>query len=200
MQLQQLEKNLKKRGFSPFFADNSQEAIEIIKELIPKNNSIGFGGSVTVDEIGLLNQIKDDYKLLHRSFYNKEQHEKLYKEMMNADWYITSTNALTMDGELVNIDGRANRVASMLFGPKNVLVILGKNKLVSDVKEGILRCRNVAAPPNAVRLNKKTPCRITNKCEYCMSEDTMCKATVIQHHPTSGKNVYVLIIDQSLGY
>ena len=165
---------------------DSSQAIQVIKELIPKNSSIGFGGSVTVDQIGLLDAIKDDYKLLHRSLYDIEYHKKLYKEMMDADWYITSTNALTMTGELVNIDGRANRVASMLFGPENILVVAGKNKIVADIEEGIRRCRDQAAPPNAVRLDKD-PCKVTGKCEYCFSPDTMCKATVIQHHPTSGK-------------
>ena len=179
---------------------DSSQAIQVIKELIPKNSSIGFGGSVTVDQIGLLDAIKDDYKLLHRSLYDIEYHKKLYKEMMDADWYITSTNALTMTGELVNIDGRANRVASMLFGPENILVVAGKNKIVADIEEGIRRCRDQAAPPNAVRLDKKTPCKVTGKCEYCFSPDTMCKATVIQHHPTSGKNVYIIVIDQELGY
>lgn len=200
MQYTELLNNLKKRRFIPYFAENVDEAIETIKKIIPKKASIGFGGSVTVEEMDLLDNMKDDYKLLHRSLYAKSYHDKLYKEMHEADWYITSTNALTKGGELVNIDGRANRVTDMLFGPKNVLVVCGVNKIVENVDEGISRTRNVAAPPNAKKLNKKTPCAITGKCEYCFSPDTICKATVIQHHPTTGKNVYVVIINQKLGF
>lgn len=200
MQINELFSNLKKRNFIPYFAKTKQEGVEIIKTLIPKGASIGFGGSVTVDEINLVDNLKGDYTLLHRSLYEEAYHDKLYKEMRDADWYITSTNALTMTGELINIDGRANRVSTMLFGPKNVLIVCGINKIVNDVAEGIARSRDTAAPPNAVRLNKKTPCAITGKCENCLSPDTMCKATVIQHHPTSGKNVYIVIIDEKLGY
>lgn len=200
MDIKKLLQNLTNRHFVPFFTKTKEDAINLILELIPQKSSIGFGGSVTVEELDLVNQIKEHYKLLHRSLYPQDYADKLYNEMQSADWYITSTNALSMSGELVNIDGRANRVAAMLYGPKNILVVCGVNKIVQDVNEAIWRARNVAAPLNALRLDKKTPCAYTNKCGDCLSPDTMCKATVIQHHPTSGKNVYVIIIDQKLGY
>ena len=117
-----------------------------------------------------------------------------------ADWYITSTNALSVSGDLINIDGRANRVAAMLNGPKNILVICGINKIVKSIDEGIQRVRDVASPLNCRRLNKKTPCVVTGKCTHCNSPDTICNATVIQHHPTIGSNVYIVLINKNLGF
>jgi L-lactate utilization protein LutB len=200
MRYNELLDNLKKRGFHPYFDSSREEGIKIIREIIPKRSSIGFGGSVTVDELDLVDIMKDEYKLLHRSLYDKSKHEDLYWEMARADWYITSTNAIAQTGELINIDGRANRVAAMLYGPKNILVVCGVNKIVKDINEGIDRVRNVAAPLNTKRLAKNTPCAITGKCGNCLSPDTICKATVIHHHPTTGKNFYIVLIDEKLGY
>ncbi len=200
MQYIKLLENLKKRGFVPFFAKSIEEGKTIVQNLIPKRASIGFGGSVTVDEIGLVEAMKNDYTLLHRSLFDASEHQNLYKEMHLADWYIASANAIAETGDIINIDGRGNRVAETLFGPQNILLICGTNKVVKDINEGIERARNVAAPKNAERLHKKTPCAYTGVCSYCLSPDTMCKATVIHHHPTTDKNFYIVIIDESLGY
>lgn len=197
-----LKSNFIKRGYNFSYFNTSAEAIQYILSLIPKNKSIGFGGSVTVKESGLLDALIDsqNYKLLHRDICPEIPQEELYSLMHNADWYIASTNALCMTGDLVNIDGRANRVAAMLNGPKNVIIVCGVNKIVNDIQAGIDRTRNVASPPNCRRLNKKTPCAVTGVCSYCNSPDTICKATVIQHHPTTDSSVYVVLINQNLGY
>ena len=196
-----LEKNLVKRGFEFSYFENCEEAVQHIIELIPAQSSIGFGGSMTVHESGLLDALKQkDYTLWHRDLHPELMRDEIYPKMHNADWYICSTNALCMTGDLVNIDGRANRVAAMLDGPRNVIVICGVNKIVEDISEGIDRTRNVASPPNCVRLNKKTPCAVTGKCSHCNSPDTICKATVIQHHPTTNSNVKIILINKNLGY
>jgi L-lactate utilization protein LutB len=200
MQYSKLLENLRKRGFAPYFASSREEGKNMVLELIPKGASIGFGGSVTVEEIGLLDAMKNDYKLLHRSFYDASEHQALYQKMHLADWYIASANALAESGDIINIDGRGNRVAETLYGPQNILLICGTNKIVKNIDEGIERTRNVAAPKNTMRLQKNTPCAYTGKCSYCLSPDTICKATVIHHHPTTGKNFYIVIIDESLGY
>lgn len=200
MQYTKLLENLKKRGFAPFFASSVEEGKNIVLSIIPKGASIGFGGSVTVEEIGLLEAMKSHYTLLHRSLFDASEHRRLYQKMHLADWYIASANAIAETGDIINIDGRGNRVAETLFGPQNILLICGTNKVVKDINEGIERARNVAAPKNAIRLNKKTPCAYTGVCSNCLSPDTMCKATVIHHHPTSDKNFYIVIIDASLGY
>ena len=197
-----LSKNLTKKGFRFSYFETEKEAISFIINLIPDQASIGFGGSVTVKETGLLDALvsADKYTLLHRELCKDISAGELYKKMHNADWYISSTNALCLSGDLVNIDGRANRVAAMLNGPKNVVVICGKNKIVSNIQAGIERTRNVATPLNCRRLNKKTPCAVTGKCMDCNSPDTICRATVIHHHPTSDTNVHIVLINKDFGY
>lgn len=197
-----LKKNFTDRGFKFSFHENCDDAINYILSLIPSDSSIGFGGSVSVKESGLLDALinSNKYRLLHRDLCKNSNHEELYKQMHNADWYITSTNALCETGDMVNIDGRANRVAAMLNGPKNIIVFCGINKIVPDIVKGIERTRNIASPPNCIRLNKKTPCAVTGHCSYCNSPDTICKATVIQHHPTTDSTVHIILVNKNLGY
>lgn len=197
-----LKKNFTDRGFKFSFYENCDDAINYILSLIPSGSSIGFGGSVSVKESGLLDALinSNKYKLLHRDLCKNLNQEELYKQMHNADWYITSTNALCETGDMVNIDGRANRVAAMLNGPKNIIIFCGINKIVPDIEKGIERTRNIASPPNCIRLNKKTPCAVTGHCSYCNSPDTICKATVIQHHPTTDSTVYIILVNKNLGY
>ena len=197
-----LEKNLIKRGFNFNFFETIEEGIEFVLSLVPSGKSIGFGGSVSVKESGLLDALikSEKYTLWHRELCPNVAINEIYRKMHGSDWYICSTNALCKSGDLVNIDGRANRVASMLDGPQNVIVFCGVNKIVDTIQDGIDRTRNVASPPNCVRLGKKTPCAVTGKCSYCNSPDTICKATVIQHHPTTGSTVYIVLINQNLGY
>ena len=197
-----LEKNLRKRGFNFAFFDDEKDAISYILQLIPEKSSIGFGGSQTVTETGLLTSLlsANQYDILHRDVCKYDNIEDLFLKMHSADWYITSTNAICQTGDMVNIDGRANRVAAMLNGPHNVIVICGINKLVPDIEAGIERVRNVASPANCRRLHRNTPCAYTGKCEHCNSPETICNATVIQHHPTSGSNVHVVMINKYFGF
>lgn len=202
MDYELLKKNLIKRGFTPGFFENIEDANNFILSLIPIEDSIGFGGSVTVKECGIAEKLKERGNLLfYREFCNNSiEKEEVLVKSHTADWYMCSTNALSITGELINIDGRANRVAEMLYGPTNIIVICGINKIVSGISEGVERIRNISAPKNCIRLKKNTPCAHTGKCSYCNSPDTICKATVIQHHPTTGKNVYIIIVNQNLGY
>lgn len=195
-------KNFTKRGYVFSYHETSEDAVNHILSIIPEGKSIGFGGSATVKESGLLAALvaSEKYVLWHRELCTDIPQEEIYVKMHNADWFVCSTNALCKTGDLVNIDGRANRVASMLNGPKNVIVICGVNKITDDIQSGIERTRNVASPPNCVRLGKKTPCAVTGVCSYCNSPDTICKATVIQHHPTTDSTVYIVLINENLGY
>ena len=194
--------NLKKRKFTPKYFEDIKSAIDFILEIIPNKDSIGFGGSMTVTEIGLLPKLFERGNTLYHSDYvNNISKEELRLQMHTANWYISSTNALSTTGELINIDGRGNRVAEMVNGPENIIIIAGTNKIVNSIEEGIYRTRNVASPLNCIRLNRNTPCAKTGKCSYCNTLDTICNATVIQHHPMMGqKNVYIIIIDKKLGY
>lgn len=196
-----LKKNFEKRGFHFDYFENSEQAVDFILSLIPEKSSIGFGGSMTVMETGLLDAMqKKDYNLIHRAIRTDIPANEIFLRMYTCDWYVSSANAITENGEIINIDGRGNRVSAILDGPKKVVILCGVNKIVSDIAEGIARTRNVASPKNCVRLNKKTPCAVTGKCENCNSPDTICKATVILHHPTTGTEVYVVVVNKELGY
>ena len=199
MDIERIKKNYLLRGYVFFFFQTVEDAVSFIQTLIPKNVSIGFGGSETVKEINLLNNLPER-TLLHRDLFSPEEKPAILRKMHDADWYVSSANALTEEGDIVNIDGRGNRVGEIVNGPKNVLIVAGTNKLVKDVAEGIDRTRNVASPKNCRRLNKDTPCAKLDKCCNCNVKDTICNATVILHHPMSGTKVYVVLIDKDLGY
>ncbi len=200
-QIEEIKKSYTRRGFDFSYFETCDEAIDFILSLIPEGSSIGFGGSVTVTESGLLDEMqKKKYDLIHRAIRNDIPQEEIYKRMYLCDWYVSSANALTTGGEIINIDGRGNRVSAILDGPKNVVIFCGVNKFVDSIEKGIERTRNVASPKNCVRLNRKTPCAVTGKCMDCNSPDTICKATVILHHPTSGTNVHVVVVNKELGY
>ena len=196
-----IKKNFEKRGFHFDYFETNEQAVDFILSLIPEKSSIGFGGSMTVMETGLLDAMQQkDYDLVHRAIRSDIPATEIYPRMYACDWYVSSANAITETGEIVNIDGRGNRVSAILDGPKKVVILCGVNKIVTDISAGIERTRNVASPKNCVRLNKKTPCAVTGKCENCNSPDTICKATVILHHPTTGTDVYVVVVNKDLGY
>lgn len=194
----ELVSNLKKRGFEPYFVESGKDAVELICNLIGENSFVAFGGSQTVREIGLHNALNSKGRLIKHTDFPENMAVRYTGE--GEKWFVSSTNALTRGGELINIDGNANRISGMIYNNPNVVVVTGINKLVDDIESGIDRVRNVAAPPNAVRLNRNTPCKTTGKCSYCYSPDCMCNATLIQHHPTRGVRFVVVIVNESLGY
>lgn len=195
-------KNLEKRQMEGYYCETSESAVEMILSLMPKGSSIGWGGSMTFSDIGLLEKLKkSDYQLYDRDIpENKEAQKKMYANIFNSDFFLMSTNAITLDGKLVNIDSRGNRVAFLCYGPENVLVVVGMNKLVSDVESGIKRVRDMAAPPNAVRLNKKTPCSVTGRCGSCLSPDCICAQTVVTRFSNIPKRIKVILVGEELGY
>ena len=192
--------NLNKHGFIASLYENREEALKYLLSIIPTDASVGFGGSQTVIEIGLPELlIKRGNTVYHRSYTDMDV-EEIYKKSAVADFYIASANALTEEGEIINIDGRGNRVSAMIYGAKNVIFVAGTNKITKDIASGIERTRNISSPKNCVRLNKKTPCAVTGKCERCNSPDTICRATVIHHHPTAAQKAFVVVINETLGY
>ncbi|MDE7191794.1 MAG: lactate utilization protein [Clostridia bacterium] len=202
MQIQNLLNNLTKRGFKPFYFDDKKDAVDFALNLIPQTASVGIGGSMTVKELGLYNTLAERGNTVYsHALVSPELRDKVYQLAGSADWYISSANALSQEGDVVNIDGSANRISALAFGVKNILYVLGTNKIAPDLASAIDRARNVAAPPNAKRLNKNTPCATSGQCCLCDSEDCICNATLISHHPTRyQENVYIVIIGESLGY
>lgn len=192
--------NLQKRGFKAYFIENGEEALKIIKDNIPFGSTIGFGGSMTLEALQFPQKLAAaGYTCNHASVSDKDG-ATLREENRFVKYYLTSTNAITVDGLLVNTDGRSNRVSAMCYGPSKLFFVLGKNKICKDLDAAFLRIENIAAPLNAKRLNKKTPCAVTGKCMHCQSPDTICKTTLILRHPAGTMEVFVIIINKELGY
>ena len=195
-------KNLSKRQIEGYYCKDSKSAVKKALELMPKGSSIGWGGSMSLVETGLMDAIqKEDYKTINRdTATNLEEQRKIYAEICLSDFFLMSTNAITLDGELINIDGRGNRVAFLCYGPQNVIILAGMNKVVSDIESGFKRVRDIASPPNTVRLNKKTPCSITGKCEDCYSPDCICGQFVVTRRSAVPNRIKVILIGEELGY
>jgi len=197
-----LIKNLNLRGFIAKYFRNSELAVQYILKTIPQKDSVAFGGSETAAHLKIAELLLErGNTLLHKGYMTEGRTAaSVMRDALNADWYISGINALTASGGIVNTDGRANRVASTLYGPQNVLFVAGKNKIVNDIGDAIERVRKVAAPLNCKRLGYDHPCTEGEGCSLCDPKTTICRATVIHHHPTSGKSVYVVLIDEELGF
>lgn len=195
-------RNLEKRQMKGFYCADVESAGKKLREIIPEGSSIGWGGSMTLNETGIMSVVCDGtYTVLDREkAKTKEEQKKIYGEICGCDYFLMSTNAITLNGELVNVDGRGNRVSFLCFGPEHVVVVAGMNKVVTDVDEGIKRARNMAAPPNAVRLNRSTPCTVSGKCADCLAPDSICSQTVITRRSHVPERIIVILVGEELGY
>lgn len=195
-------RNMEKRGMEGYFFEDSASCVEAIIQSIPDKSVISWGGSESIKESGLMEQIeKGNYSLIDRNAAKTiEERRKLYSQMVLADYFLMSTNAITLHGELINIDGIGNRVACLIHGPENVIIVAGMNKVVTDVQNGINRVRNFASPPNAKRLNRQTPCNFTGQCGDCLAVDCMCNQIVITRHCGIHGRIKVYLVAEDLGY
>lgn len=202
MDFDNLVQNLKKRGFIPVVCDDRQQAADKILQLIPSDQTVGSGGSVTLAQLDIASKLIGRGNVYYsHSTVSEDQKDKVYQLAANADWYLSSANAVTENGELINRDGSGNRVAALIFGVPNVIYVIGKNKLVKNLDEAVDRIENYVCHLNAVRLKKSTPCAITGKCGKCSGKECMCNVTSIMHHPTRHqKQVYVILVNEELGY
>ncbi len=194
---------LKANGFEVIYADNSKEALDKVMFLIPKEAKVGIGGSVTVRDIGLVEAIEKQNNTIFMDWgkpIELKEKLKVRKESLTSDVYLTSSNAITLQGQLVNIDGTGNRVSAMVFGPKKVIIIAGANKLVDTLDEALARIRNIAGPLNGKRLNLNTPCALTGKCTDCNSPDRMCRITVILEKKPNLSDITIVLVGENLGY
>jgi hypothetical protein len=157
---------------------------------------------MSLKEIGVMDYLNNSECVVYdRMSAKTPEEEKIMKgNMINADYFLMSTNAITMDGELVNIDGYANRVSFLCYGPEHVLVLAGMNKVVPNVEQGIDRVRNIASPPNALRLNKNTPCAVNGRCADCLAEDCICSQIVVTRRSSVKNRITVILIGEELGY
>ena len=195
-------KNMEKKNLEAYYCATSAEAVEKALSLMPEGASITWGGSESIKECGLMDAIKAaNYELIDRTDAKTPEEDRImYSRQVMADFFLMSSNAITIDGELVNIDGRANRVSLLCWGPQNVIVIAGMNKIASDVESAIQRVRDAAAPPNTVRLNKNTPCAQTGRCGNCYSPDCICSQIVITRRSSTPNRIKVILVGEELGY
>lgn len=195
-------KNLEKRQIEGYYAPDKNAALELLRSMIPEGSTIGYGGSVSLSEIGALTALDTPaYKLIKREKAKTEEDtERIFREILFADFFLMSSNAITVDGELVNVDGRGNRIAFLAYGPKNVILVCGMNKITADVDSAVKRIKTLAAPMNAVRLSRNTPCAITGVCGNCQSPDCICANTIITRRSHIKGRVKVLLVGEELGF
>ena len=192
-------KGLKSRNMSGYYADSKEEALKIALTLIPEESTITMGGGMSVHEIGLTEALKaGNYNFIDRDPWEDKRAAALMA--YDADVFLASCNAITQDGVLVNIDGNANRVSAIAFGPKKVVFIVGMNKVCADVDSAIKRARNVAAPTNAQRFCSTTPCAKTGTCMNCKSPDTICCQILISRYSRFSDRIHVILVNDNLGF
>lgn len=197
-----VQKGFEKRHIESYYCDSKEEAKELALSLVPENATVSFGGSVTLTETGILEGLRNrsDITLFDRDTANgPEEVKQIMHDALSCDYYFMSSNAITHDGELINIDGNGNRVAALIYGPENVIIIAGMNKIAKDVEEAVSRVRNVASPQNCVRLNKNTPCAVNGVCGNCLA-DTICDQIVITRASRVPKRLKVILVGEELGF
>jgi L-lactate utilization protein LutB len=196
---QKIIKGLQSRNMTGYYAKNREEAKRIALSLIPEGSSVTMGGALSAHEVGLVEAVKTgSFRFIDRAAYENPREAML--AAYDADWFLSSANAMTEDGVLVNIDGNANRVSCIANGPKHVLFIVGMNKVCSDIDGAMKRARNVAAPINAQRFGLNTPCSKTGVCMNCKSPDTICCQFLITRFSRHEGRIHVILVNDTLGF
>ena len=196
---QKIIKGLESRNMKGYYAKSKEEALQLALELIPKGNKIARGGSMSVNEIGLADALMNgEYDFCNRDQAEDKRAAELFA--YDSDFFIGSSNAITEDGVLVNIDGNSNRVSAYAYGPRNVLLIVGMNKVAPDVDAAMKRARNEAATINAQRFGLDTPCSKTGSCMNCKSPDTICCQFLITRFSRHKDRIHVILVNDTLGF
>lgn len=198
-----LIENFKKRQIDASYCATAKEAVALASTLIPAKSTVAFGGSMTLSESGMMAELtaRTDITLYNRDTASTpEEVAAVYHQAFHSDYFFMSSNAISATGELVNIDGNGNRVAPLIYGPKQVFILAGMNKVEPTLKAALVRARNIAAPINCNRLNRQTPCGVTGICSDCLSPDCICAQTVITRRSQVPNRIKVILIGESLGY
>ena len=213
--MKEIIKALEKNNIKGFYCETSKDAVALVKGMLFKGATITRGGSESVKQSGVFDLINcGDYNFLDRTKkgITPEEEMQSYKETVGGDFYFCSANAVTRDGQIVNIDGYSNRISAIAFGPKKVIMIVGKNKIVDDLNAATIRIKTVTAPKNCVRLNKNTPCAKLGKCicikdnyipqiyEGCASPDRICRNVLISGPQAVKDRINVIFVNENLGY
>lgn len=202
MLAQKVIKGLESRNMTGYYVETKEEALQKALEIIPKGSSIGWGGSVSIAEIGLKEAVcNGDYTVFNRDVCaTPEEKREVELKVFGSDYFLCSSNAITEDGILVNIDGNSNRVAAIAYGPLHVVMIVGMNKVAKDIDSALSRARNIAAPINAQRFPLDTPCKKNGSCANCKSMDTICCEFLITRFSRHAGRIHVILVNEELGY
>ena len=193
-----LVRNLQKRHFEAYYCETALEALDKALELIPKGASVGWGGAMSAQQIGLIDAVKTpQYRAIDRA--TASDREQAMKDSIFADVFLSGANALSLDGEMVNIDGTGNRVSAIVYGPKSVLIIAGMNKVMDTLDDAITRARTVAAPMNQQRFQLDNPCTHTGTCADCISQSCICNQILITRHCRPVGRIKFIIVGEDLG-
>lgn len=195
-------KNLQGRGFDACYCRSGEEAREKALEWIKEGSSVAWGGSMTIRDIGLTEAVnKGNYQAIDRdAAETPEEKQKAAMDALSADYFLTSANGVSEDGQLVNVDGNGNRVAAIVFGPKYVIVVAGMNKVVRTAEDAMVRARTVAAPLNQQRFLKNTPCTLTGVCGDCKSPECICNQLLTTRNCRPVGRIKVILVGEELGY
>ena len=196
-----LVKNLRSRHYEAYYCETKEQALKKALELIPKGTSVGWGGAMSAKQIGLLDAVNHgDYRAIDRDKApNPAARKQAMKDCLLADVFITGANALSMDGQMVNIDGNGNRVAAIVYGPESILVIAGMNKVMDTLDAAVIRARTIAAPMNKQRFDLQTPCEVTGTCGDCKSEGCICNQILITRNSKPAGRIKMILVGEDLG-
>lgn len=199
---QLLVKNLKARHFDAYYCANKGDALAKALELIPKGATVGWGGALSAQQIGLIDALNaGEYNAIDRDKSpTPEEREKAMRQCLLADVFVTGANALSIDGQMVNIDGNGNRVAAIVYGPESVVVIAGMNKVVDSLDAAVTRARTVAAPMNKQRFTMQTPCELTGTCADCKSDGCICNQMLITRNCKPTGRIKFVLVGEELGF
>ena len=197
-----LIKALSLRHFDAYYCASCAEAAEKILSLIPKTDVVSWGGSMTMEALGVIDRVKKGgWRVIDRSTaQSQEEKIEIMRRALLCDTYLTGANAISEDGEIVNVDGNGNRVAAMTFGPRSVIVACGMNKVVKTAEDATSRARNTAAPVNAQRFDIRTPCKTTGSCADCKSTDSICSYIVRTRLCKPAGRIKVVLVGEALGF
>lgn len=199
---QVLVKNLKSRHFDAYYCPDSASALAKALELIPEGASVGWGGALSAQQIGLIDAVKSgSFAAIDRdAATTPEERTQALKRCLTADVFLCGANALSLDGQMVNIDGTGNRVAAIAYGPDMILVIAGMNKVCDTLDDAVTRARTVAAPMNKQRFPFKTPCEVTGACADCKSEESICNQILITRNCRPAGRIKFILVGEELGF
>ena len=203
LQAKSLISAIEKRNMTAYYCESKEDCLQKVLEILPEGCTIAWGGSESIKEAGIPDAVKESgkYTVYDRAKYLSPRQVKEFNKLaFSSDYYFMSSNAITLDGMLMNIDGNGNRVANLIFGPEHVIVVVGMNKVVPTIEDAYDRIRNIASPPNTIRLRKNTPCSKLGKCGDCYSDDCICNQIVITRRSREKERIIVLLVNDNLGF